>query len=125
MRLEEIFDQLAQDMKALLSAPVGSKRIKITDLTPRDGQQCKLATRVTTDDLLPLCAALDPCGFYAVEVWGGASFDAALVATASSSAATAHTIAITAAACAAINVLFFFVVVVSIVVLVALIFQPP
>ena len=78
MRLEEIFDQLAQDMKALLSAPVGSKRIEITDLTPRDGQQCKLATRVSTDDLLPLCAALDPCGFHAVEVWGGASFDAAL-----------------------------------------------
>lgn len=78
MPIEEIFDQLAQEMKALLSAPVGSKSVKITDLTPRDGQQCKLATRVTTDDLLPLCAALDTCGFYAVEVWGGASFDAAL-----------------------------------------------
>ena len=39
------------------------------------GQQCKLATRVTTDDLLPLCASLDNCGFYAVEVWGGVTFD--------------------------------------------------
>ena len=65
-------------MRALLGAPVGSKRIKITDLTPRDGQQCKLATRVSTDDLLPLCAAMDACGFYAVEVWGGASFDSCL-----------------------------------------------
>ncbi len=78
MRLEEILERLAEDIKALLSAPVGSKRMKITDLTPRDGQQCKLATRVSTDDLLPLCAALDQCGFHAVEVWGGASFDAAL-----------------------------------------------
>ena len=78
MDLNESFERLDQDLRTLLSAPVGSKRIKITDLTPRDGQQCKLATRVSTDDLLPLCAALDKCGFYAVEVWGGASFDASL-----------------------------------------------
>ena len=78
MHLAETFGRIAEDLRALLSAPVGSKRIKITDLTPRDGQQCKLATRVTTDDLLPLCNALDRCGFYAVEVWGGASFDVCL-----------------------------------------------
>jgi pyruvate carboxylase subunit B len=75
MKVEEIQDKLAKDMETLLKAPVGSKRVKITDLTPRDGQQCKLATRVSTDDLLPLCASLDGCGFYAVEVWGGATFD--------------------------------------------------
>ena len=56
---EEILNQLAADMNRLLTEPAGSRRIEITDLTPRDGQQCKLATRVTTDDLLPLCAALD------------------------------------------------------------------
>ena len=72
---EEILNQLAADMKKLLTEPVGSRSVKITDLTPRDGQQCKLATRVTTDDLLPLCASIDNCGFYAVEVWGGATFD--------------------------------------------------
>ena len=72
---EEILNQLAADMNKLLTEPVGSRSVKITDLTPRDGQQCKLATRVTTDDLLPLCASLDNCGFYAVEVWGGATFD--------------------------------------------------
>ncbi len=54
------------------------KKILITELTPRDGIQCKLATRVRTDDLLPLCAKLDDIGYYAVEVWGGATFDAAL-----------------------------------------------
>ena len=78
MHLNETFERLDQDLRTLLSAPAGTKRIKITDLTPRDGQQCKLATRVSTDDLLPLCAALDNCGFYAVEVWGGASFDVCL-----------------------------------------------
>jgi pyruvate carboxylase subunit B len=72
---EEILNQLAVDMNKLLAEPAGSRRVKITDLTPRDGQQCKLATRVTTDDLLPLCASIDNCGFYAVEVWGGATFD--------------------------------------------------
>jgi len=75
MSSQEILDQLAEGIKTLLREPVGSRRVKITDLTPRDGQQCKLATRVSTDDLLPLCAALDKCGFYAVEVWGGATFD--------------------------------------------------
>jgi len=75
MGSQQILDQLAEGIKTLLREPVGSRRVKITDLTPRDGQQCKLATRVSTDDLLPLCAALDKCGFYAVEVWGGATFD--------------------------------------------------
>jgi len=72
---EEVLENLAADIIKLLSEPIGSRRVEITDLTPRDGQQCKLATRVTTDDLLPLCAALDGCGFHAVEVWGGATFD--------------------------------------------------
>jgi len=76
--LDETLNTLAEDMQALLRAPAGSRRARITDLTPRDGQQSKLATRVSTEDLLPLCAALDRCGFHAVEVWGGASFDACL-----------------------------------------------
>ena len=70
-----ILNQIADGITTLLKEPVGECGIKITDLTPRDGQQCKLATRVSTDDLLPLCASLDQCGFYAVEVWGGATFD--------------------------------------------------
>ena len=73
MSAENILSQLFAAMNELLTEPVGSRRVKITDLTPRDGQQCKLATRVKTDDLLPLCAALDNCGFHAVEVWGGAT----------------------------------------------------
>jgi len=50
MSAENIFEQLAADMNKLLNEPVGSRRVEMTDLTPRDGQQCKLATRVTTDD---------------------------------------------------------------------------
>lgn len=75
MRSPEILNQIADGITTLLKEPAGERSVKITDLTPRDGQQCKLATRVSTDDLLPLCAALDSCGFYAVEVWGGATFD--------------------------------------------------
>jgi 2-oxoglutarate carboxylase large subunit len=78
MSLDETFERIAHDIRTMLDQPTGSRPLKITDLTPRDGQQCKLATRVTTDDLLPLCEALDKCGFYAVEVWGGASFDVCL-----------------------------------------------
>jgi pyruvate/oxaloacetate carboxyltransferase len=74
----ETLEQLNKAIRALMAEPAGCRRVKITDLTPRDGQQCKLATRVSTDDLLPLCAALDKCGFHAVEVWGGATFDVCL-----------------------------------------------
>jgi pyruvate carboxylase subunit B len=78
MSKDNTLERIAEDFRTILSEPVGSRRVKITELTPRDGQQCKLATRVSTDDLLPLCEALDPCGFHAIEVWGGASFDSCL-----------------------------------------------
>jgi pyruvate carboxylase subunit B len=78
MPKDDTLEKIGEDLRALLDEPVGSRKIKITELTPRDGQQCKLATRVSTDDLLPLCEALDPCGFHAIEVWGGASFDSCL-----------------------------------------------
>ncbi|MGB3906306.1 MAG: pyruvate carboxylase subunit B, partial [Anaerolineae bacterium] len=72
---DDILDKLSKDIAAVLKAPVGSRRVKVTDLTPREGQQTKLATRVATEDLVPLCETLDKCGFYAVEMWGGATFD--------------------------------------------------
>ena len=71
----KLFKDLIQQGNLEVAPP---KPIKITDLTPRDGQQCKLATRVRTDDLLPLCEKMDKAGFYAVEVWGGATFDVCL-----------------------------------------------
>jgi pyruvate carboxylase subunit B len=51
------------------------KPLKITDTTLRDGHQSCLATRMRTEDMLPIAAELDQAGFYSLEVWGGATFD--------------------------------------------------
>ena len=51
------------------------KPVRITDLTLRDGHQSLFATRMTTDDMLPIAEKMDSIGFYSMEVWGGATFD--------------------------------------------------
>lgn len=51
-------------------------RVHLTDVVLRDGHQSLIATRLRTEDMLPSCAALDAIGFYSLEVWGGATFDA-------------------------------------------------
>jgi pyruvate/oxaloacetate carboxyltransferase len=56
---------------------VEKKTIKITDTTLRDGHQSSLATRMRTEDMVPIAEALDQVGFHSVEVWGGATFDVA------------------------------------------------
>ena len=50
--------------------------VKIMDLTLRDGHQSLFATRMRTEDMVPIAEAMDQIGFFAVEVWGGATFDA-------------------------------------------------
>lgn len=50
----------------------------ITDVTLRDAHQCLIATRLRTEDMLPICPKMDQVGFWAMEVWGGATFDACL-----------------------------------------------
>lgn len=52
--------------------------VKITDTTMRDGHQSLLATRMRTEDMLPISPEMDDAGFHSVEVWGGATFDTAL-----------------------------------------------
>jgi oxaloacetate decarboxylase alpha subunit len=52
--------------------------IKIVETSLRDGHQSLLATRMTTKDILSIVPELDKAGFYALEVWGGATFDACL-----------------------------------------------
>ncbi len=52
--------------------------LKITDTTMRDGHQSLLATRMRTEDMLPIAEQMDAAGFHSVEVWGGATFDTAL-----------------------------------------------
>jgi pyruvate carboxylase subunit B len=49
--------------------------VKIVDLTFRDGHQSLFATRMRTEDILPIAEELDNVGFYSVEIWGGATFD--------------------------------------------------
>ncbi|MGI5911718.1 MAG: acetyl-CoA carboxylase biotin carboxyl carrier protein [Syntrophomonadaceae bacterium] len=50
-------------------------RINITDTSLRDGHQSLWATRMTTDDMIPVLHDLDSVGYYSLEVWGGATFD--------------------------------------------------
>lgn len=53
-------------------------KLKFTDTTLRDAHQSLLATRMKTEDMLPIAETMDRCGFYSVEVWGGATFDSCL-----------------------------------------------
>jgi len=53
-------------------------KTQITDVTLRDAHQCLIATRLRTEDMLPACKLMDKAGFWAMEVWGGATFDACL-----------------------------------------------
>jgi pyruvate carboxylase subunit B len=52
------------------------KMIGITDVILRDAHQSLIATRMRTDDMLPICDKLDQVGYWSLEVWGGATFDA-------------------------------------------------
>lgn len=49
--------------------------LKIQDNTFRDGHQSIYATRMKTEDMIPIAEEMDNCGFHAMEVWGGATFD--------------------------------------------------
>ena len=52
--------------------------VKIVDTSLRDGHQSLIATRLSTKDILPVAELLDKAGYHALEVWGGATFDACL-----------------------------------------------
>jgi len=52
--------------------------VKVCDLMLRDGHQSLLATRMRTDDMLPIAEKIDRVGYWAVEMWGGATFDSAM-----------------------------------------------
>ncbi|WP_068963413.1 acetyl-CoA carboxylase biotin carboxyl carrier protein [Desulfosporosinus sp. BG] len=54
------------------------KPVKITDTTLRDAHQSLWATRMRTEDMLPILTELDEVGFFSLEVWGGATFDVCL-----------------------------------------------
>lgn len=54
------------------------KQIKITETVLRDAHQSLLATRMTTEDMLPVLPLLDKIGYHSLECWGGATFDSCL-----------------------------------------------
>ncbi|HPP79225.1 pyruvate carboxylase subunit B, partial [Methanospirillum sp.] len=54
------------------------KRLLITDTTLRDAHQSLIATRMRTEDMIPLTRSIDKAGFFSVEAWGGATFDSCI-----------------------------------------------
>ena len=59
-------------------AEVTKKPLKITETVLRDAHQSLIATRMTTEQMLPIVDKMDQVGYHAVECWGGATFDASL-----------------------------------------------
>ena len=55
-----------------------SKKIGITETVLRDAHQSLIATRMTTEEMLPALESLDKIGYWSLECWGGATFDACL-----------------------------------------------
>ena len=53
-------------------------KVGITDTILRDGHQSQAATRMRTDEMLPACERLDRVGYYSLECWGGATYDACI-----------------------------------------------
>ena len=60
----------------MLTMPQG--KLYITDTILRDAHQSQAATRMRLEDMLPACEILDEIGYWSLECWGGATFDACL-----------------------------------------------
>jgi pyruvate carboxylase subunit B len=71
---------LAKDLTAenVKMRPKAKNPVKICDTTFRDGHQSTVATRMKIEDMEWLAPEMNKCGFYAMEVWGGATFDVAV-----------------------------------------------
>ena len=54
------------------------RRIGITETILRDAHQSLMATRMSTEDMLPVMDVMDEVGYHSVEVWGGATFDSCM-----------------------------------------------
>ena len=59
-------------------SPWPKARVGIMETAFRDAHQSIMATRLRTDDMLPICEAMDEAGYHAIEMWGGATFDSAM-----------------------------------------------
>ncbi len=63
------------DMNYDKDRPKADKPLLIEDISLRDGHQSLFATRGRTEDMIPVAERMDDIGFWAAEVWGGATFD--------------------------------------------------
>ena len=61
-----------------MAEQIAKKPLKITETVLRDAHQSLIATRMTTEQMLPIIDKMDKVGYHAVECWGGATFDACL-----------------------------------------------
>ncbi|MEA1872457.1 MAG: pyruvate carboxylase subunit B [Chloroflexota bacterium] len=70
---------LARDLTAdkVRARAKAKNPVRICDTTFRDAHQCALATRMRTEDMGWMAPEMNKCGFYSMEVWGGATFDVA------------------------------------------------
>ena len=57
---------------------MGDKKLKITETVLRDGHQSLMATRMRTDEMVPILEKMDAVGYHSIECWGGATFDACM-----------------------------------------------
>jgi methylmalonyl-CoA carboxyltransferase 5S subunit len=55
-----------------------SRTVEVTELVLRDGHQSLLATRMALEDMVPACADINQAGYWSVECWGGATYDACI-----------------------------------------------
>lgn len=62
-------------MNYAVDRPAAENPVKVMDLSLRDGHQSLFATRGRTEDMIPVAEMMDEVGFWAIETWGGATFD--------------------------------------------------
>lgn len=55
-----------------------ARTVEVTELVLRDGHQSLLATRMALEDMIPVCEDIDQAGYWSVECWGGATYDACI-----------------------------------------------
>ena len=80
-RIEEIEIEVIEVIeapKAEKKVIVPRPRVGIMETAFRDAHQSIMATRLKTDDMLPICEVMDEVGYHSVEMWGGATFDSAM-----------------------------------------------
>lgn len=77
-KVEEVIIRTEERKAPEHKEQAGHSRPGIMETCFRDAHQSIMATRLSTEDMLPICEAVDEVGYHSVEMWGGATFDAAM-----------------------------------------------